>query len=68
MSIKGINLTDQVLDFINSNDKILCVSSCHDEAPPLSDFPIMKPECDVPEWLKLGFKKVSGVVILVINH
>ena len=36
------------------------VSSCQGEKPPLSDFPIKKPECYVPKWLKLDFKKGEG--------
>lgn len=37
--------------------KSCSVSSCQGEKPPLSDFPIKKPECYVPKWLKLDFKK-----------
>lgn len=37
--------------------KACSVSSCEGESPPLSDFPIQKPESYVPKWLKLDFKK-----------
>jgi len=37
--------------------KTCSVSSCEGEAPPLSDFPIKKPQSYVPKWLKLDFKK-----------
>ena len=33
------------------------VSSCEGEKPPLSDFPIEKPQCYIPRWLKFDFKK-----------
>jgi len=37
--------------------KSCSVSSCEGEKPPLSDFPIKKPQSYVPKWLKLDFKK-----------
>ena len=37
--------------------KSCSVSSCEGEAPPLSDFPIKKPQAYVPKWLKIDFKK-----------
>lgn len=37
--------------------KSCSVSSCQGEKPPLSDFPIKKPQSYVPKWLKLDFKK-----------
>jgi hypothetical protein len=37
--------------------KTCSISSCDGEAPPLSDFPIAKPECYVPHWLKIDYKK-----------
>ena len=37
--------------------KACSVSSCDDGKPPLSDFPIEKPESYIPHWLKLDFKK-----------
>ena len=33
------------------------VSACNGESPPVSDFPIVKPECYVPNWLKVDFRK-----------
>ncbi len=33
------------------------VSSCEGDKPPLSDFPIEKPQSYIPKWLKLDFKK-----------
>jgi len=37
--------------------KSCSVSSCEGDSPPLSDFPIEKPQHYVPKWLKLDFKK-----------
>ena len=37
--------------------KTCSVSSCAGDKPPLSDFPIEKPQSYVPKWLKLDFKK-----------
>lgn len=37
--------------------KACSVSSCDDGKPPLSDFPIEKPESYIPHWLKLDYKK-----------
>ena len=37
--------------------KSCSVSSCDGEKPPLTDFPIKKPESYVPKWLRLDFKK-----------
>jgi len=37
--------------------KSCSVASCDGEEPPLSDFPIEKPQAYVPKWLKLDFKK-----------
>ena len=37
--------------------KSCSVSSCEGESPPVSDFPIKKPQAYVPKWLKLDFKK-----------
>ena len=37
--------------------KSCSVSSCEGKKPPLSDFPIKKPQSYVPKWLKLDFKK-----------
>jgi hypothetical protein len=37
--------------------KSCSVSSCAGDEPPLSDFPIKKPQSYVPKWLKLDFKK-----------
>lgn len=33
------------------------VSSCEGDSPPVSDFPIEKPERYIPHWLKLDYKK-----------
>lgn len=33
------------------------VSSCDDGKPPLSDFPIQKPESYIPHWLRLDYIK-----------
>ena len=37
--------------------KSCSVSSCDGDNPPLTDFPISKPQSYVPKWLKLDFKK-----------
>ncbi|NOQ87500.1 MAG: hypothetical protein GQ550_01120 [Gammaproteobacteria bacterium] len=37
--------------------KSCSVSSCAGDKPPLSDFPIEKPQSYIPKWLKLDFKK-----------
>lgn len=37
--------------------KSCSVSSCAGEKPPLSDFPIEKPQTFVPKWLKIDFRK-----------
>ncbi len=37
--------------------KSCSVSSCAGEKPPLSDFPIKKPQTYVPKWLKVDFRK-----------
>lgn len=37
--------------------KSCSVSSCDGDSPPLSDFPIEKPQSYIPKWLKLDFKK-----------
>ena len=41
--------------------KSCSVSSCEGEAPPVSDFPIEKPQSYVPKWMKLDFKKGEWV-------
>ena len=37
--------------------KSCSISSCEGDKPPISDFPIEKPQSYVPKWLKLDFKK-----------
>ncbi len=37
--------------------KSCSVSSCAGDKPPLSDFPIERPQSYIPKWLKLDFKK-----------
>lgn len=37
--------------------KSCSISSCEDGKPPLSDFPIRKPQSYIPRWLKLDFRK-----------
>jgi len=37
--------------------KSCSVSSCEGGKPPLSDFPIEKPQTYVPKWLKVDFRK-----------
>lgn len=37
--------------------KSCSIESCDGESPPLSDFPIVKPESYIPHWLKIDYKK-----------
>ncbi len=37
--------------------KTCSVSSCGGEEPPVSDFPIEKPQSYVPKWLRLDYRK-----------
>ena len=37
--------------------KSCSVSSCNGDSPPLTDFPISRPQAYVPKWLKLDYKK-----------
>ena len=37
--------------------KSCSISSCEDGKPPLSDFPIRKPQSYIPRWLSLDFSK-----------
>ena len=37
--------------------KSCSIASCDNGKPPLSDFPIQKPESYIPKWLKLDYKK-----------
>jgi hypothetical protein len=37
--------------------KSCSIKSCDNGKPPLSDFPIQKPESYIPKWLKLDYKK-----------
>jgi len=37
--------------------KSCSVQSCEGEKPPLSDFPIVKPQSYVPKWVTLDYKK-----------
>lgn len=37
--------------------KSCSISDCNGESPPLSDFPIVRPESYVPHWLKIDFRK-----------
>jgi hypothetical protein len=37
--------------------KSCSISSCNGDSPPLSDFPIVKPERYVPHWLKIDYRK-----------
>jgi hypothetical protein len=37
--------------------KSCSISSCEDGKPPLSDFPIRKPQSYIPRWLRLDFSK-----------
>jgi hypothetical protein len=37
--------------------KSCSISSCEDGKPPLSDFPIRKPQSYIPRWLSLDFNR-----------
>jgi len=37
--------------------KSCSIASCEDGKPPLSDFPIRKPQSYIPRWLRLDFSK-----------
>ncbi|HHJ36193.1 MAG TPA: hypothetical protein ENJ87_10555 [Gammaproteobacteria bacterium] len=51
-------LSDNVhISFRPVMTKSCSIESCDGESPPLSDFPIEKPQSYVPKWLKLDFKK-----------
>jgi len=54
----SIQLSDNLhIHFRPVMTKTCSVSSCEGEKPPLSDFPIDKPQAYVPRWLKLDFRK-----------
>lgn len=54
----SVQLTDNLhISFRPVMTKSCSVSSCEGEKPPLSDFPIEKPQSYVPKWLKLDFRK-----------
>ena len=54
----SVQLTDNLhISFRPVMTKSCSVSSCKGEEPPLSDFPIEKPQSYVPKWLKLDFRK-----------
>lgn len=54
----SVQLNDKLhLGFRPVMTKSCSVLSCGDESPPLSDFPIEKPESYIPRWLKLDYKK-----------
>lgn len=54
-------------DLVNVNEKLavrfrpvmtkVCGTDYDGNEPPLTDFPIQKPEAFVPHWLKIDFKK-----------
>lgn len=37
--------------------KACSVSACDGDAPPVSDFPVARPEKYIPEWLRIDFRK-----------
>ena len=54
----SIRLSDVLhISFRPVMTKSCSVSSCDGDSPPLSDFPIQKPQSYVPKWLKLDYKK-----------
>ena len=54
----AVQFTDNLhISFRPVMTKACSVSSCEGEKPPLSDFPIEKPQAYVPRWLKLDFRK-----------
>ena len=54
----SVQLSDNLhISFRPVMTKSCSVSSCEGEKPPVSDFPIKKPQSYVPKWLKLDFKR-----------
>lgn len=54
----SVKVSDKLeLGFRPVMTKSCSVSSCEGNSPPVSDFPIEKPERYIPHWLKLDFKK-----------
>ena len=69
---KQVRFKDNVEgDLINVSDKLAvrfrpvmtktCGLDYEGDEPPLTDFPIQKPEAFVPHWLKIDFKKEEWV-------
>jgi hypothetical protein len=53
----SIVLTDNLhISFRPVMTRSCSVSSCDGDRPPLSDFPIEKPQSYIPRWLKLDFR------------
>jgi len=46
-----------VIGFRPVMTKSCSISSCDGDSPPLSDFPIVRPECYIPHWLTIDYKK-----------
>ncbi len=54
----SVQLSDNLhISFRPVMTKSCSVSSCEGKKPPVSDFPIKKPQSYVPKWLKLDFKR-----------
>lgn len=54
----SVQLADKLrISFRPVMTKSCSVASCEGEKPPLSDFPIQKPQAYVPKWLTLDFRK-----------
>lgn len=54
----SVQLADNLhISFRPVMTKSCSVASCEDGKPPLSDFPIEKPQAYVPKWLTLDFRK-----------
>ncbi len=54
----SVTVSDKLkLGFRPVMTKACSVASCEGEPPPLSDFPITRPECYIPHWLKLDYRK-----------
>lgn len=52
-----INVTDQLAVHFRPVMTKSCGINYEGDEPPLTDFPIEKPEAFVPHWLKIDFKK-----------
>lgn len=53
----AVNVIDQLLVRFRPVMTKVCSIDYEGDEPPVTDFPIKKPEAFIPNWLKLDFKK-----------